>query len=459
MIILIKQFEMPTFSFFFLLCSIGNSLMPLSFYGEIYLHINNYMESSKFEMDLKFYNLSRDQSKSNKYVLTYINTASENIINIQNQDDFLYVFGNINIRDSKSIKFKRKYISVLGVYNTKSHRIFLAHSLNRFLKNEIISKYVKNPCLHTIDYEHNLFSFLFKIKRIFNEIKCKEPLGSDQKMIKTLFIENIQLAAMKVYSYEESNFPFIYLKVILNNHLYKTFYFDLNAEGYLDTDMSFYLSEKYYNIVSLIEIHTTQINKVACTKATRKYSSFIILFFIIYCAIYLVFGKKVKFSSYFEYFFVILYDFIYVAKENNDANHPLAFVTTIIQYSKMIEILFLSTYLLHNFWMFSIYSFITLAILCYFPFGNRIYSFNIMFLCFSNLIPRIIYVIMNETDIKTSYLMIIFTLVRRVEANLYFTYFLNDIYKEHNDTKIMIYIYFWIIFQCLFLLLIHYAKK
>lgn len=43
------------------ICSKSYSLIPASFYGQMYLYTSKGNENTKFEMDLKFYKLSRDQ--------------------------------------------------------------------------------------------------------------------------------------------------------------------------------------------------------------------------------------------------------------------------------------------------------------------------------------------------------------------------------------------------------------
>lgn len=311
------------------ICSKSYSLIPASFYGQMYLYTSKGNENTKFEMDLKFYKLSRDQLKSNKYILIYINNTDESILDIQNQNDFLYVFGNINIEDSQSIKFKKKFIPVLGVYETKHKRLFLAHSLNKFFREETIRNYVINTNNIKIEYKHDLFSFLFKIKRILNEIKIKEPLSKDNSNAKIQFIDQIQLTAMKVYSYEISFFPLIYLKVEpSDNQKYNDFFsyafhlmqnkkskysIDVDVEGYLDADNSFFLSKKY-GIVNLFEIRTTQFKKYSFNEKTRTHNIVFGIICITYCVIYLISGFNMTFTSYFEFLPAVLYDFIYCIK-------------------------------------------------------------------------------------------------------------------------------------------------
>lgn len=431
------------------------------------------IESSNFEMDLRFYKLGRDITKSNEYILTHINTTAESIENMRNQDDFFYAIGNIKICNSESVKFKKKNIEVLGVYKTDTNQLLLMHSLYLFLSEETVKNYIKYSNTLIITYKNDLFRILFNNRKILNKIQLKDPRHTANIKEKNRFIDQIQFAAMKIYNNSISYFPLIYLKVSHKTEKRFKFFLGTHVNGYLDIDTSFLLNKQSQNI-NIVEIHANQTNVFQLKNAMKKPESIFTFVLLIHILYYVISFNVFKYTSGLEFIPTIFYDFIFVSPFGYqffdvDVNDFQEKIVQLLNFGKKVDLLFFSIFLLFVCSYLSIeFIFSTVMffiIIYYFPFVFDLYSYIIMIFCFSNLLPRIIYFWISENDreidynIKSSILMIFLNFLRCFEASYYFLHLYNGIYLTQNDPAIINFTYSWVIIQSSILIYLHYGNK
>lgn len=439
---------------FYLLClSLANHPHSSFFYnGNLTIYLDNDVILSNFQMSFKSYQLSRVKEQSNKYILTSIDSMTESILNNENHDnDYFYLFGDIYTEKSENLYIKKGIIPVVGVYKVQTNQILLFHSLGMFLSEKTIKDYVQNEELTAIGYQSELFPLLFKIKRMIDEITFKDPTSEYLIFEKKNFVKNLQKAAFKVHSHVRSYYPLIYFRIKMNeiNHTY--------IQGYLATSKN-----------NLIEIYANQIGFISNTNFFKKY--LIIFNLIIYICIYYYSRYIFTFTSYYEYLLSLFYDFLIIYNSKNDliTFHIFPHLIFILKFSKMIEIFYLTKYLVYKYSLylssFFGYAILTLVVLYNFPFGSDAYSILSMILCFSNLIPRILYFSVNDNERhlcwnkKNSWFMIFLTLIRRIEMSYLFLFSQHELCLSENEKFTMSLTFKFILIQCLILLFLHYKN-